>query len=294
MHTKVCSPCSEPAAQTIISFSHTLLSHICNITHRLELAFVCEPINASAVREDPSLPPEVALDDLADFQSKGADLIVEVAHPSISSRYGSAFLQHADYLAASVTAFADSETEAALRKAASSPEQNGLYIPSGALWGARDIQHMANRGNLAGLTVSMKKAPHHLKLPEGSALATKLADVLANGTTGETVLYDGPVRALAPMAPSNTNTMAAAALAAHNLGMDGTIGRLVVDPSLEAHIVEIEIEGSVSQAGAPPFRCITRRYNPAAVGAVTGDATYASFLSSMLDASGRGSGLHFC
>ena len=135
MHTKVCSPCSEPAAQTLISFSHTLLSHICNITHRLELAFVCEPINASAVREDPSLPPEVALDDLADFQSKGADLIVEVAHPSISSRYGAEFLQHADYLAASVTAFADSETEAALRKAASGPAQNGLYIPSGALWG---------------------------------------------------------------------------------------------------------------------------------------------------------------
>ena len=86
----------------------------------------------------------------------------------------------------------------------------------------------------------------------------------------------------------------AAALAAHNLGMDGTIGRLVVDPSLEAHIVEIDSEGSVSQAGAPPFRCTTRRYNPAAAGAVTGDATYASFLSSMLDAGRRGGGLHFC
>jgi len=36
------------------------------------------------------------------------------------------------------------------------------------------------------------------------------------------------------------------------------------------------------------------RHNPAEKGAVTGDATYASFLSSLLTAGGRGGGLHFC
>jgi hypothetical protein len=111
---------------------------------------------------------------------------------------------------------------------------------------------------------------------------------------GETVLYEGPIRELAPQAPNNTNTIAAAALAAHTLGMDGTVGKLIADPSLQAHIVEIEVTGVASQPNTPPFRCFTRRYNPAAKGAVTGDATYASFMSSILDAHGRGSGLHFC
>jgi predicted dinucleotide-utilizing enzyme len=43
-------------------------------------------------------------------------------------------------------------------------------------------------------------------------------------------LYDGPVRQLCPLAPNNVNTMAAAAVAAHNLGLDGTRARLVADP----------------------------------------------------------------
>ncbi len=45
------------------------------------------------------------------------------------------------------------------------------------------------------------------------------------------VIYEGPVRDLCPLAPNNVNTMAAAAVAAHNLGFDGTIGRLISDPT---------------------------------------------------------------
>jgi len=258
---------------------------------RLELAFVCNPRTPSVVRDDPSLPVGVALDALADFASRGADLIVEVAHPTISEQYGAQFLEHADYLPSSVTAFANAETERAMREASESGQGHGIYIPSGALWGARDIQNMAHRGNLGGLTVTMKKAPHHLKLQ--APLSHKLDEVVASGATGETVLFEGPCRELAPLAPNNTNTIAAAALAAHTLGMDGTIGRLVCDPSLEAHIVEVEVTGAANP-GAPAFRCVTQRINPAAKGAVTGDATYASFMSSMLDAGGRGGGLHFC
>ena len=39
-------------------------------------------------------------------------------------------------------------------------------------------------------------------------------------------LYRGPVRELCPLAPNNVNTMAAAAVAAANLGFDNTIGVL--------------------------------------------------------------------
>ena len=40
----------------------------------------------------------------------------------------------------------------------------------------------------------------------------------------------GPVRKLCPQAPNNVNTMAAAALAAHNLGFDKVQGSIVADP----------------------------------------------------------------
>lgn len=252
---------------------------------------MCKPTNAQAVRDDSTIPVDACCDELADFARFGADLIVEVAHPSISEKFGATFLRHADYMVGSVTALADEPTERAMRAEAGRGSGHGIYIPAGALWGARDIQNMADRGNLRGLTVTMKKAPGHFKLLP--PLSERLAEVVAAGAAGETVLYEGPVRGLAPLAPNNTNTIAAAALAAHNLGMDRCVGRLVVDPALEAHIVEIDLEGE-AKPGAPPFRCTTRRFNPAASGAVTGDATYASFVSSMLDAGGRGGGLHFC
>ncbi len=40
----------------------------------------------------------------------------------------------------------------------------------------------------------------------------------------------GPVRDLCPLAPNNVNTMAAAAIAAHNLGFDKVTGCLISDP----------------------------------------------------------------
>jgi hypothetical protein len=140
----------------------------------MELAFVNEPMNAQAVRDDETLPPGVALDDLSEWEAKEPDLIVEVAHPIISQRHGADFLRRADYLPASVTTFADAPTEAAMRAASTSGAGHGIYIPAGALWGARDIQNMAFRDNIRGLRVTMKKAPHHLKLAPGTPLFHKL------------------------------------------------------------------------------------------------------------------------
>ena len=260
----------------------------------LELAFVCEPVDPGAVVASGTVPKEAALDDLADFASKDADLIVEVAHASISERYGAAFLQNADYMPASTTAFADAKLEAQLVAVArDTSTTHGLYLPSGALWGARDIQKMDERGALRALTVTMKKAPHHLKLY--GEVGECLEALLADGVQGEHVLYEGPVRNLAAFAPNNVNTMAAAALAAPSIGgFDGVTARLVMDTDTEAHVVTVDVEGPVSKPGAPPFKLSTVRYNPAAAGAVTGDATYSSFMSSMLEARDRGAGVHFC
>lgn len=51
----------------------------------------------------------------------------------------------ADYFVGSPTALAQQKTEDTLRAAATT---HGLYIPSGALWGAQDILKMADRGTL--------------------------------------------------------------------------------------------------------------------------------------------------
>lgn len=57
----------------------------------------------------------------------------------------------------------DSSVEKKLRELAEKGP-HGLYIPSGALWGAEDIQKMAERGSLGNLTITMAKHPLSLKL----------------------------------------------------------------------------------------------------------------------------------
>lgn len=63
--------------------------------------------------------------------------------------------------------------------------------------------------------------------PDGFRLEGRLAAVPSTGP--RTVLYEGPVRGLCPLAPRNSNTMAAAALAAPSLGFDHVVGVLVAD-----------------------------------------------------------------
>ena len=163
-----------------------------------------------------------------------------------------------------------------------------MYVPSGALWGGEDIRKMAERGSLTGVTVTMRKHPSSFKL-NGN-----IADLNAQVTDQEVVLYEGPVRPLCSLAPNNVNTMAAAAIAANNLGLDQVIGRLVSDPNLpDWHIVEVEVFGPTNALGNT-FAVKTVRSNPADPGAVTGSATYNSFLSSIIRAQGKGPGVHLC
>ena len=243
----------------------------------LQLAFVWNR-NVSALQGQ--IDSVYILEDLSQFAGRKADLIVEVAHPDISAQYGVDFVKSADYMIGSPTALANQEVETMLRQAATN---HGIYIPSGALWGGEDILKMADRGTLTKLKVTMKKHPDSFKL--NGVLKEKNSLV----TDKCTILYEDSVRGLCPLAPNNVNTMAAACMAGHNLGFDQVVGCLVSDPDLTAHhIVEIEVWG------AGGFHCKTVRTNPAVVGKVTGSATYGAFLSSILRARGKGSGLHLC
>lgn len=248
----------------------------------LELAFVW---NRSSQAVKGKVNEKLIIEDLTKVAESKPDLIVEVAHPSITEKYGKDFLSLADYMLGSPTALANSAVEVQLRQKANEGPY-GLYVPSGALWGGNDIRKMADRGTLEGLKITMKKHPLCFKLNE--PLKSKNEAV----TDTAVVLYDGPVRNLCPLAPNNVNTMAAAAVAAHNLGFDGVRGCIVADPSLDCHNVEVDVVGPGSEGNR--FSVMTVRSNPAKSGAVTGNATYASFLSSMIGAKGQGPGVHLC
>ena len=265
------------------------------VAAQAEIAFVWNR-SAAALAEDEVLPASTHLADLADFESRGATLIVEVAHPSISRDWGARFLENADYMVGSPTALADPALEAVMREAAASNGGNhGLFIPSGALWGAQDILKMAQRGLLASLSVTMRWDPASLKTVSG-AVAEGRDRAIASAAAGDlapVTIFDGSVREISPLAPNNVNTMAAAALAATSLGFDGTRAVLIGDTTLDAHVIEVVAVGHPRPSG-DCFRVTSTRHNPAAKGAVTGSATYISFVSSMVLAGGRGRGVHFC
>jgi predicted dinucleotide-utilizing enzyme len=202
------------------------------------------------------------------------------------------FQSGCDFFIGSPTAMADADTEAALRAAASGKGKGAgaLYIPTGAMWGASDIQALANRGGLHALTITMKKHPASFRLPHAETDAKRAA---ACDSEGEHVLYEGSVRGLCPIAPNNVNTMACAAMAAHTLGFDGTVGRLVADTGLQTHEVEVLALGPPNPTSGAQLRIHVVRSSPAPPGAVTSKATYGSFLESLIKAHGRGPGVHF-
>nr|XP_039252277.1 putative L-aspartate dehydrogenase isoform X1 [Styela clava] len=255
--------------------------------HDIEIDFVW---NRSTDKLEGKVEKSLILETLEDCSTRKVDLIVEVCHPEICKNYGEKFLQHCNLFVGSPTAFADQETEKILRSAVVK-FGHSLYVPSGALWGATDIKKMADRGSLKGLKVTMKKHPSSFRLHGNLEEINSTAFQSNHPVT----LYEGPVRKLCPLAPNNVNTMAAAAIAGHNLGFDEVVGCLISDSSLlEWHIVEVDVLGPTNSDNGNTFNVTTTRKNPASAGAVTGNATFASFFSSLIRARNQGSGIHMC
>lgn len=273
----------------------------------LELAFVwnrtterlAQPLAYTATSSEGAearwtLPAALHCTDLHAVASYGAHLIVEVAHPAVALAHGAAWLSHAALLIGSPAALSDAALESALRSAATS---HPLLVPVGALWGAEDLVRMASTGALKALLVTMTFHPRALRPTPGSDVARALAAYEAalcsdTGASGAVELYSGAVRGVCAQAPNNVNTMACAALASGSaLGFDKVRGTLRVDASTHAHIITVTAEG------VNGFKVTTERINPAAPGAVTGNATFLSFWASLLRAAStldtRRSGVHF-
>ncbi|XP_068680418.1 aspartate dehydrogenase domain-containing protein-like [Montipora foliosa] len=137
----------------VVGFGHLGQFLVGEILRRddLELTFVW---NRTISLLEGQVDDKYILKDLHCFKERTPELIIEVAHPSITAEYGESFLDVADYMIGSPTAFANSDVENKLRKKASSG-RHGIYIPSGALWGGSDIKKMADRETLQLPRMSM-------------------------------------------------------------------------------------------------------------------------------------------
>ena len=197
---------------------------------------------------------------------RGADLVVEAAHPEITRAYGRVILAATDYLPLSTTALVDDTLWQALEAAAFGAGTR-LVLPHGALVGGDSLLEW--RDQWAEVTITFRKHPR--------AIDFSVSGVDPAAITGPTVLYDGPVRGIAPLFPRNVNTMVTCALA--TVGLDACRGVLVCDPALDVAVAE------VVAIGRDGSRLETVRRQPA-VG-VSGTEMMASLLRSIQVATGR-------
>jgi len=234
----------------------------------LELAFVH---NRSARNLD-GVPAEHILEDLSDFASRKPDLVVELAHPSISQAFGASFLSVADYMILSVTAMADRETEAAM-SAACTANGTRLFIPHGALVGVDSLYE--GRDKWQDVTITFRKNPKSIDFSESGLDPATI--------TGETVLHDGPLRDLALKYSRNVNTMVTCALA--TIGLDRCRAVFIADPAYDYVAAEVVANG-------PNGSCIETRIRESAVG-VSGPSLLEAQIMSILRTGEQQPGLVF-
>ncbi len=234
----------------------------------LEVAFVW---NRSADKLA-GVPAELALADLARFADAAPDLIVESAHPEITRGHGEAFLARCDYMPFSVTALAD---DALHQRVMASARAHGhrLLVPQGALVGVDAL--LGWRHMWRDVAITFRKHPDNIDL----GMVHRRADEIR----GETVVFDGPVRDIAPLFPRNVNTMVTCALA--TIGVDRCRGRMIADPALDHAVAEIEAWGT----DGSHLRMV--KHQPM-VG-VSGTEMLASALRSLQKATGTGPAMDF-
>ena len=237
-----------------------------NSENGMEVVFVHD---ADSARLN-EIPADLALQDLAEFEARGADLIVEMAHPDVTRRWGTTILEKTNYMFISVTALADEGMEDTLKKVT---QKHGtrVFVPHGGVVGMDALYE--NRDVWEEVHVDMKKPPNNVDCAR--------AGVDPAAITEEVVLYDGPTRGICPLFPRNVNTHAAIAYA--GIGFDRTHSVLRVSPEWENATVAVHAIGPALEMKVERIEGIT---------GVTGASTPASIYNTVQIIGSTGPGIH--
>ena len=204
-----------------------VLSRIESSDGKLETAFV---FNRSADRLS-DLPQPLILEDLAGFRSHSPDLVVEASHPCVTVQHGADFLSACDYMPLSTTALVDDVLRDALLETAAN-HGTKLFLPMGALVGGRALAMLTSGWDEVRIT--FRKHPANMDFSE---TGKESADF-----TEPTVIFEGPVRDVAAKFPRNVNTMVTCALLSN--GLDKCQAAMIVDPTLDHGVAEVEARGA--------------------------------------------------
>ena len=160
------------------------------------------------------------IDRLEEAGSREPDLIVEMAHASITHAHGPRFLSFADYMPLSVTALAKDNVFTSIKDTAEAYGHQ-LYLPVGALVGGNSL--WMSKNTWKDVKITFLKNPANIDFSESGMNAPDGDD--------QSIVYDGPVRGVAKMFPRNVNTMVTCALM--SVGLDETQAVLISDPSID-------------------------------------------------------------
>jgi aspartate dehydrogenase len=195
-------------------------------------AAVCPAVLVRRARAEAGAP--LTADPDAFFRAR-LDAVVECAgHEAVRQHGERALSAGADLGVTAVGALVDDELRAGLEAAARAAGRR-LIVPSAGI-GALDMLGAAAVGGLTRVRVTVRKDPASWK----GTPAERVCDL--DALTAPVVLYEGPVREGARRYPSNVNISAAAALT--GIGPDRTELRIVADPGIASHVVELEAEGA--------------------------------------------------
>jgi len=201
------------------------IQQVPDLNIQIDFIYDVDPEKRQTIPSDLVIP---AIDDIAGFKP---DLVVEAAHPDAVRRFAATVLKTTDLMVMSVSALADSDLEASIRKTCKDSNTR-LFIPHGATLGLDGLKDGLSIWETVSIT--MKKNPRNLNFDA-------VSDIIAADITSETILYDGPTRGVLPLYPKNVNSHATLALS--TLGLDRTRSVLIADPGLDVSVIEIDASG---------------------------------------------------
>lgn len=201
------------------------------VTARLVGIADIDPVKASTLAE--SLERAVPAMTLADLIG-ASDLVVEtVSKAAAPAIIRETLASSKDIVVMSVGGLLD-----CLDEALDLARQRGgrIYVPSGAIAGLDAIKG-AMGGRVSKVTLTTRKPPGGLEgAPHVVAQGIDLQDL-----TEPRVIFSGSAAEAVPAFPANVNVAAALSLA--GIGPDQTQVRIIVDPTSDKNIHEIEAEG---------------------------------------------------